>query len=80
MALTKRMLGLLSMQGCLLVLMSTTSSVAELAVMDCFLHVLCIISNYIGKNMLLKMFIRQSRVGHQIDAINDLINYLEDPV
>ena len=35
---------------------------------------------YMDKSMLLKMFIRQNRVGHQIDAINDLINYLEDPV
>ena len=32
------------------------------------------------KSMLLKMFIRQNRVSYQIDAINDLINYLEDPV
>ena len=30
--------------------------------------------------MLLKMFIRQNRVGDQIEAINDLINYLEDSV
>ena len=35
---------------------------------------------YMDKNMLLKMFIRQNRVGDQIDAINDLINYMEDPV
>ena len=35
---------------------------------------------YMDKNMLLKMFIRQDRVGDQIGAVNDLINYLEDPV
>ena len=31
------------------------------------------------KSMLLKMFIRQNS-DRQVDAINDLINYLEDPV
>ena len=67
------------MLECLQVLMNIISNVVGLGELDYQLNAFYFTNTQI-KNMLFKLFQKQGDITNQMSSVNELINFLEDPV